>query len=450
MAVVERRFPEWLRHTKAPGARTFAVLGGIEACARAIISSVLPLTAYRIMGDAAGMSRIYLLVGLVSLAAALLLPGFSRVCRRRFLFTTGALCLAIAAVLGGLFDGRFVLAALFVQSIGTVTITVCYNAYLMDYIERTELGASESLRLFYSAAAWTVGPFLGVWLMDEIHIAVPFALSFVAAVTLIATFWWFRLGDGKAIARAAGPPANPLAYLSRFIRRKRLVAGWLFASIRSCGWVAFYLYVPIFAVESGLGEKAGGFMVSLGAVYLFVTPLMLRWARRRSVRSAVTIGFAWAAASWAVAAALLTTGVLPAGTLPIGALLTALALETAAFFMILLDMVAGLPFLMAVKPSERTEMSAVYSTFRDVSNVVTPAIGSLILLYLPLGGVFVTLGAMFAATSLLAKSLPAQLGVKRLRPTTVLAEGSVPLTSVDTLSLPAGRASAALLQRVQD
>ena len=74
------------------------------------------------------------------------------------------------------------LAALFVQAIGTVTITVCFNAYLMDYIERTELGATESLRLFYSAAAWTIGPFLGVWLMDEVHLAVPFAMSFVASL----------------------------------------------------------------------------------------------------------------------------------------------------------------------------------------------------------------------------------------------------------------------------
>ena len=101
-------------------------------------------------------------------------------------------------------------------------------------------------------------------------------------------------------------------------------------------------------------------------------------------------GFAWAAVSWAVAAACCAALASLGANVLIGALLTALALETAAFFMIFLDLVAGLPFLMAVKPSERTEMSAVYSTFRDVSNVVTPAIGSLVLLYLPLGGVFVT------------------------------------------------------------
>ena len=406
MAIVERRFPEWMRRAPAAGARTFAILGGIEAAARAIVSSVLPISAYRAMGDAAGLSRIYLIVGLVSLAAALILPALGRYVRRRLLYTSGALGLALAAALGGLFDGRFVLVALFAQAIGTVTLTVCFNAYLMDYIERTELGASESLRLFYSASAWTIGPFLGVWLMDEVGLAAPFVISFAASIILIAAFWCFRLGDGKAIARAKAPAPNPLAYLGRFARRPRLVAGWLFASIRSCGWVAFYLYVPIFAVESGLGEKVGGFMVSLGSLYLFATPLMLRWLRRHSVRQAVMTGFALGTVSW----------IGTAGLLPTSALLAALALEAAAFCMIFLDVVGGLPFLMAVKPSERTEMSAVYSTFRDVSNVVTPAIGSLVLLMAPLGGVFLLMGGLFASASLLASTLPARLGRARLQP----------------------------------
>ena len=29
---------------------------------------------------------------------------------------------------------------------------------------------------------------------------------------------------------------NPLAFLDRFFRQPRLIAGWLFAVIRSCGW----------------------------------------------------------------------------------------------------------------------------------------------------------------------------------------------------------------------
>jgi MFS family permease len=261
MAVVERRFPEWLRHAQAPGARTFAILGGIEAAARAILASVLPLTAYRAAGDAAAMSRIYLLVGLVSLAAAMIIPALGRIFRRRYLYTAGGLGLALAALLAGLFEGRFVLPALFVQAIGTVTLTICFNAYLMDYIQRTELGASESLRLFYSAAAWTVGPFLGVWLMEEVHYVAPFALSLLAALALILAFWWFRLGDGKAIARAVGAAPRPRANLRRLVRPPRQVARGGLAEGPGRRWVAREIYVPRVEVANRGGHNVGGVVV---------------------------------------------------------------------------------------------------------------------------------------------------------------------------------------------
>lgn len=38
-------------------------------------------------------------------------------------------------------------------------------------------------------------------------------------------------------------------------------------------------------------------------------------------------------------------------------------LVTGSLFLVLLDICGGLPFLMSVKPSQRTEMSAVYSSF---------------------------------------------------------------------------------------
>jgi hypothetical protein len=108
--------------------------------------------------------------------------------------------------------------------------------------------------------------------------------------------------------------------------------------------------------------------------------------------------------------------------------------------MIFLDLVAGLPFLMAVKPSERTEMSAVYSTFRDVSHVATPAIGALVLLYFPLGGAFLLLGAMFGMTSALASRLPAELGRKRHRPQPAVGDALAPAgPPALSLSLHAGK-----------
>jgi hypothetical protein len=82
-------------------------------------------------------------------------------------------------------------------------------------------------------------------------------------------------------------------------------------------------------------------------------------------------------------------------------------------FLIMLDVCAGLPFLMAVRPSQRTEMSAVYSTYRDVSSVITPGTASLVLLLAPLKAIFGVTAASLLACVLIAGKLHPRLGEQR-------------------------------------
>jgi hypothetical protein len=87
-----------------------------------------------------------------------------------------------------------------------------------------------------------------------------------------------------------------------------------------------------------------------------------------------------------------------------------------SFFLILLDICAGLPFLMAVKPSERTEMSAVYSSYRDVSGILTPGAAWIVLLVAPISGIFAAAGvASFLAWGIAGRLHP-RLGEARLKP----------------------------------
>ena len=74
-------------------------------------------------------------------------------------------------------------------------------------------------------------------------------------------------------------------------------------------------------------------------------------------------------------------------------------------------MAGGLPFLMAVKPSERTEMAAVCSSFRDVSGIRTPGVGALILLVAPIQGLFAAAGVGLLAMFVVAGQLHPKLGV---------------------------------------
>ena len=397
------RNPSVVHHIAVPGVKAFAILSALESAARGILISVLPIAMYRVFADAKLVSEVYFLVGVISLVTALLVPWLGRFVPRRWMYTVSALVFILGAGAGALSDSWILALGLGLMTLSVVVMTVCFNAYVMDYITRAKLGESETLRLFYSGAAWTIGPFLGIWLMG-IWRPAPFILSALAASCLLITFWLLRLGNGKAISQARIRPPNPFAYLHRFVRQPRLVAGWTFAVIRSCAWWVYVVYLPIYAIENGYSEQLGGILLSISNAFLFFTPLMLKGMRGR-VRKAVILGFTasgilFLAASFNIIGPALTIGLLVSGSM----------------FLILLDMSAGLPFLMAVRPSERTEMAAVYSTYRDVSGVLTPGTASLLLIFGPLQFIFSATAIGLIGCAWLATKLHPNLGNNQFVP----------------------------------
>jgi MFS family permease len=381
----------------------FALLAGIEATVRGVLISAMPLVVYEGLGSAEATSSAYFWAGIVALVWGLLVPWFTRHVPRRWMYTAG--CLLYLVGMGLAVVGTPVTVPLAVMCLASATATtfVCFNAYVLDYIDRTDLGRSQSTQMVYAAGPWAIGPMTGVWLHDWWAPA-PFLLAGSVAVLLLIVFWVLRLGNGKQIQRAKGPALNPLAYLGRFFRQPRLIAGWMFAVMRSCGWWVYVVYLPIFCIENGLGDKVGGVALSISNALLFISPMMLRYARRTSVRRAVRMAFGLCGFCFLVSGAF--------APLP---WVTVLAMMGASVFLVLLDVVGGLPFLMAVKPSERTEMSAVYSSFRDVSGIVTPAAAWVVLVPFgaPLAAFFAVTGVGMVGAFTVASRLHPRLGTVR-------------------------------------
>lgn len=392
------RSPLYLSHAPTPRVEHFAIIAALEAGFRGLLLSVMPLVAYRTWTDGQVISGVYLVTGIASLICGLLVPFASRFVPRRWLFTLAGVfyLISLALVLQG--DPVSVALSLLTKAVGTVTFSVTLSAYVLDYIARQELGRNETMRMFFSAASWTIGPAAGVFLLNWWTPA-PFLLAGLFTVLMTGVFWYLRLGNGKQIAKAAGPAANPVAYLGRFLQQPRLIAGWLFAVIRSCGWWVFIVYLPIFCIEADLGETVGGVAVSGANALLFVTPFMLRLVHRVSVRGAVRGSFflaglffvaAWPASVWPWASVVL--------------------LVCAAVTLVMLDVAGSLPFLMAVKPSERTEMAAVFSSFRDVSGILSPAVGGAVLAVAPTAAIFAACGAGMWVAWAIAGRLHPRLG----------------------------------------
>ena len=380
---------------------SFAILAACEASARATLISVYPVLMFRALGSAASVSEAYVLIGCTGLVCALGVPMLARHVPRRWLFTLGVLIMIAGSLLGGFFNARFVPFAVAANSVGLVILAVCFNAYVMDYVERASMGRNESRRLLFSGIPWSIGPFLGVVLMD-LHPQIPFLISIAACLVMLGYFWHLRLGDGKVITKARRPPANPLRYIPRFFRQPTLVAGWFFATMRSVGWSIYIIYVPIYAVKSGLSDQIGGLTLSISNGFLFLTPVMLGFLLRIGVRNAIITGFAGSGVLF-IGATLISGYPWPAVAM----------LVSATLFLILLDVCGGLPFLLTVKPSERTEMAAVYSTFRDVAAVGSPAVARLVLAFTSVQGVVAGIGLALIGCALVARRMHPALGRRR-------------------------------------
>lgn len=380
------RHPIWLPAVPKPGARTFAALYALESCARASIASVIPIQAYEILKSEQGVSILYTVAALLGLSVTLFMPMLIRRLARRWVYTIGALMLVLGAVLliPGTLTGQ--LGGMLARVMGSSALAITLNLYIMDYIRKTEFMHSESMRMAWSTLAWTAGPTLGVVLYTSFGIAAASAVVIFFSAALLVLFWYCRLGDNPAIRPGKSRPAHPIANIGRFVAQPRMRLAWLIAFGRSCFWTTFFVYAPLLMVVTGQGKLAGGLVVSAGNALLFTALIWGRAGRRFGARN--TIGLAFFAMTAALSAAAFAGQSMP--------LVAAAFLLACAFFAVALDALGSTPFMRAVHTYERAQMTAVYRTYLDLSELLPPLIYSVVLAFFGLGGVFATL-AVFSA-----------------------------------------------------
>jgi MFS family permease len=375
------RHPIWLPAAGAPGARTFALLYAIESFARAAIASVIPIQAYAMLASEQAVSMLYTLVAVLGLGVTLLIPLLIQRFARRRVYTMGVLALALGSALLMTDTLAGQIGGMLARVIGAGALAITLNLYIMDHIRKAEFMASESLRMASSTLAWTAGPTLGVFIYANYGLAAAHCVVLGFATLLLALFWYFRLSDNTAISPGRSRPANPVANIGRFLRQPRLRLAWLIAFGRSCFWTTFFVYSPILMVSTGNGSMAGGLVVSAGNALLFTALLWGRLGRRYGARVVMAGCFA------AMAATLLLSG-LTGSDLPWA---TAGLLLVTAFFAVALDAIGSVAFMRAVRFRERAQMTAVYRTYLDLSELLPPLIYSIVLIYFGLGAILVTL-----------------------------------------------------------
>ncbi|MFI0848181.1 MFS transporter [Mesorhizobium sp. IMUNJ 23232] len=385
------RHPIWLPAVRPPGARTFASLYAVESFARATVSSVIPIQAYEILASKQGVSILYTIVALLGLSATLFMPMIIGLLSRRWVYTIGTCFLALGSALFVTHTLAGQVGGMLLRVMGASALAITLNLYIMDHIRKADVMQSESMRMAWSMVAWTGGPTLGVFLYTRFGIVAPHLVVVAFALTLMVLFWYFRLSDNAVIRPGRTRATNPLSNIGRFVAQPRLRLAWLIAFGRSCFWTTFFVYAPILMVATGQGELAGGLLVSAGNAVLFTAIWWGRLGRRFGARNTMAASF------FALSVALWLAGLCGEG-FPLAA---GLLLLVASFFAVALDALGSTPFIRSVRAYERPQMTAVYRTYLDFSELLPPLVYSIVLAFGGLGAVFATLGVFTAICGLI-------------------------------------------------
>lgn len=386
----------WIDSVGRPTAATFVILFSLTGFVRALLITVVPLSAHAFLGDAQLVSVLFFAVSLAGLLGSLAIPSLVHGIGRRYVFSTGITLSVAAAALMSIGTMGWFIAGMLANALSIAALEVALNLYIMDHIPRRELGRFEPMRVFFAAGMWTIGPWLGVWLHANVGPEAPFALASATSVLTIIYFLYLRMTENPAVAMAKKPPPNPLKYLVRFFAQPRLRLSWGLAVGRSAWWSMYFIYAPIHVVNSGLGAVWAGAIVSFGTASFFLVPVWSRIGRRHGLRRLLISGY--------LAAGLTSIGVaVSTGPTSVAVLILAAAMAG------IIDAAGNVPFLRAVHPHERPEMTTVYNSFRGVSQTVPPGVFALLLKAFELPAVFVAGGAAMAGLAWLCRYLPRRL-----------------------------------------
>jgi len=284
--------------------------------------------------------------------------------------------------------------AMLLRAFGVACLNIALSLYIMDYIAKRDLVRSEPRRMLFCAGAWMLGPALGVWLHQAIGHGAPETVSAVCVLVLLVVFWGLRLGENPAVAAATRAPPNPFHAIRRFVAQPRLRLGWTIPFGRSTWWSMFFTYAPLYMVSRGAEPMTGALLASAGNAVLFLAPFGGRLGARFGLRRVIMAGF--------IVLGVTTLGAgLADDMMMSGALLLAGSLGAA-----MLDAVGGIPFMRSVRSYERPQMTTVYRTYVDLSELLPSLVFAMLLVLYPLPVVFIASGIAMFGFAVVASHVP--------------------------------------------
>lgn len=360
---------------------------------RASVMTVQPLDLRAAYGSDSLISMLYFAASFGSIMVSLSMPRVLHRLGTRKVMVFGIGLQVLGLILLSHGKTWSMLPGLLFQVAAVAIIEVQLSLLLMAKVPRRALQRFEVFRLFFCGAAWTFGPLLGAWLAG-FDTGFPYLAGAAFALALLAAF----LATPRPPARNDAPPPPVLKNVPRFFRQPRLTLGWLLAFGRSSWWVMTFVYGPLFLSDLGYSKQEVSNIMAVGLASVFVLPAWGWLGHRLKMRRILILAYSLTSAATLLLALVHTP-----------AWLGATILVAACYIAISIDSAGNVPYLRAVKPSQRRDMTPVFLTYRDASQMIPPGIFALVLLAFPLPAIYFVMAGGTAALAFMARLLPKKL-----------------------------------------
>lgn len=170
---------------------------------------------------------------------------------------------------------------------------------------------------------------------------------------------------------------------------------YLIAVTRSSAWVVFFIYAPVYLINLGVDTQYVGFVMGAIISILFFSSYFAQLATYLGIRKSIFYSF-------------LISGIcfFLIGIIPTNIFLGIILLVLATLGIDMLDIIGNIPFMRMVTPKVRTEMTTVFSTWRELSLALTPGLSALILTIASMSGIFAILGVTLIVVAFSTKKMP--------------------------------------------
>ena len=392
------RRPTGLNSLVSEAGNSLARLNALDGFSRSLLVGVVPLLALQALETKEAVTNAYLLGSVMTLMITLNFASLERWLKRRWVLTLGGSFLILAS--GTLYFGTGLEFAVGIglRSAAASLFSVCLSLYIMDYIGKKNLTRVESRRMVFNGVAWLIGPSLGIWLWNNTTPWAPFLMAAISALMMLSYFWRLRLGPNIIVRKAKNPSVNPLKIIPRYFQQPALRIAYLITISRSVFWVSLFIYGPIYTVEAGFPPWVAGGLLSFSSGLLFISPLVRRLSDHFGTRTVIICGQLLTGSSVLILFILGEPSSIGIAFWLLGAVGG-----------VMLDVLGNIPFMRMVKPRERTEMTMIFSTWREGSELITPLAAAIILLFFPFHIFYLFLGLLLLSAAFVSSYLPKRL-----------------------------------------